>query len=49
MICKGVLEPAKLQLTERAAHYHGLHVHLQVSAISLNLHRTMTFCFILKR
>ena len=30
MVCEGVLEPAKIPPTERAAYYHGLHVHLQV-------------------
>ena len=30
MVCKGVIEPEKLPPTERAAHYHGLRVHLQV-------------------
>lgn len=31
MLCKGILDPAKLPPTERAAYYHGLRVHLQVS------------------
>ena len=30
MVCRGVLQPEKLPPTERAAHYHGLRVHLQV-------------------
>ena len=30
MICVGMLEPEKLPPSERAAHYHGLRVHLQV-------------------
>ena len=29
-LCAGTLEPEKLPPSERAAHYHGLRVHLQV-------------------
>ena len=36
MACRGCISPEKLPPSERAAHYHGLRVHLQVVQWSLS-------------